>query len=119
MKVFVYYNLHKKLWSIKAMEGPDKGRVIKHAMTVNLRDAKPKVSQAGRRRVLKEGRKNVHAGIVGELMGTFNAKVNDLLGEPVTYNPYKHDSFVYAKDTEQKYTGSDYVWLMDKKVYSI
>lgn len=119
MKVFVYYNLHKKLWSIKALEGPNKGRVIKHAMTVNLRDAVPKVSKAGRRRVLKEGRKNVHAGIVGHLMATYCAKVEDLKGEPITYNPYLYDSFVYAKDTTKEFKQADYVWLMDKKVYSV
>ena len=49
MKVFVYYNLHKHLWSIKALEGPDKGRVVHYATSVLLRDPVAKVSEAGRR----------------------------------------------------------------------
>ena len=57
MRVFVYYNLHKKLWSVKALEGPQKGRVIRRANHVTLRDAMPKVSQKGRERVLREKRK--------------------------------------------------------------
>ena len=70
MKVFVYYNLHKKLWSVKALEGPQKGRVITRSWYVTLLDAKPRVSQAGRNRVLREKRKNVHAGLVGTLCET-------------------------------------------------
>lgn len=66
MKVFVYFNLHKKVFSVRAMEGENKGRVIAHTTTVELRDAVFKVSQAGRERVLKEKRKNVHAGVQGQ-----------------------------------------------------
>ncbi len=67
MKVFVYWNLHRGMWSVKALEGPDKGRVIARVDTVLLRDVTGKVSQAGRQRVLKERKKNVHAGLVGTL----------------------------------------------------
>ena len=64
MKVFVYYNLHRKVWSVKALEGENKGRVIAHRDMVVLRNPEGKVSQAGRKRVLQEQRKNVHAGII-------------------------------------------------------
>jgi hypothetical protein len=36
MKVFVYFNLHKKCFSIKALEGAMKGRVVAHRDTVLL-----------------------------------------------------------------------------------
>lgn len=62
--VFVYFNLHKKVFSVKDVKT---GRVIAHANTVKLQNAYPKVSEKGRQRVLKEQRKNVHAGIRGEL----------------------------------------------------
>lgn len=99
MKVFVYFNLHRKCFSIKALEGDNKGRVVAHADKVYLSDAKFKVSQAGRERVIREKRKNVHAGVVGEWdMGTsFNNRSVDLLasiGQPITYNPYKYKTFV-------------------------
>ena len=67
MKVFVYYNLNKFLWSVKSLDGPTKGRVIAHADKLLLRDITYEVSEAGRQRVLREKRKNVHAGIVGNL----------------------------------------------------
>jgi len=49
------------------LEGPDKGRVVGWASTVLLSDVTPKVSEAGRQRVLREKRKNVHAGMGGYL----------------------------------------------------
>ena len=116
MRVFVYYNLHKHVWSIKALSGPDKGRVIGHSPTVLLYDAVGKVSEAGRQRVLREKRKNVHAGIVGTLV---HREVEGYFpGLPVTYNPYKYDSFVYS-DSEKPYTGSQFVYMDNRKVYAL
>lgn len=99
MKVFAYFNLHKRCFSIKALEGANKGRVVAHRSEALLIDAKFKVSQAGRQRVLKEQRKNVHAGVVGEWIDgdtdyiTINAVA--INGSAITYNPYKYDSFVH------------------------
>lgn len=58
-------NLHKHCWSVKALQGENKGRVIHHLNEIVLRDAIFKVYQSGRERVLREQRKNVHAGVVG------------------------------------------------------
>ena len=94
MKAFVYWNLHRGLWSVKALEGPNKGRVIARVPEVYLLDAVPKVSEAGRQRVLREKRKNVHAGVVGRIV-----EYSQLTGgRPVSYNPYKGPSFVYRDD---------------------
>jgi hypothetical protein len=98
MKVFVYFNLHKKVWSVKALSGKNKGRVIAHCETLVLKNCQLKVSQAGRKRVLQEKRKNVHAGVVGEVVALHKGfKPTKHL---ITYNPYKYDSFV-DKATEQ------------------
>jgi len=114
MKAFVYFNLHRKCYSIKALEGRYKGRVVAHADRVLLRDVTFKVSEAGRQRVLQEKRKNVHAGVVGSLEAfdgdariecfrLFSgwdkedvryARYATAEGQPVTYNPYRWDSFV-------------------------
>lgn len=67
MRVRVYYNLSRSVWSIKAMEGEFKGKVIGYAHSVLLRDAHTVVSEASRQRVLREQRKNVHAYIDGQL----------------------------------------------------
>jgi len=96
MKVFVYYNLRRKKTSVKALEGERKGKVILHMEIINLKDVSFKVSQAGRQRVLREKRKNVHAGVVG----TF-AKFDEMPKVPrrVRYNPYLNETFVDMEGT--------------------
>jgi predicted extracellular nuclease len=87
--VEVYRNLNKRgpqgepVYSVRV-----KGKVREHLSEVTLSQVTFKVSEAGRQRVLREKRKNVHAtaqGIEG--------------GEPsgvpvrVSYNPYKGGTF--------------------------
>ena len=110
-KVFVYYNLHKHCFSIKALEGQYKGKVVAHANEVFMRGDFI-VSEAGRQRVLREGVRNVHAGIRGYLIerGQYN------LSKEVKYNPFKYDNFVYV-DTLKPITSSGVIRLIDKKVY--
>ena len=100
MRVFVYYNLHNKIWSVKALEGPNKGRVIGHHSMVILADCTFKVSEAGRQRVLREQRKNVHAGVVGTLVATNGQRGYFPYPQSteVTYNPYKYETFVKKAD---------------------
>ena len=116
MKVFVYYNLHKHMWSIKALEGPNKGRVVAHSRHVLLAGARGKVSEAGRQRVLREKRKNVHAGITGYLIHM--EREGYFPGHPVTYNPYKYKTFVY-KYSERPYTGSQMAYLTNREVIAL
>lgn len=95
-RVFVYFNLHRKIWSIK---DPKTGRVVAHARSVAINDPVFKVSEAGRQRVLAEKKKNVHAGAVGIL----DASRSDFSteGRPrVTYAPYKIGHF-YEVETEK------------------
>jgi len=104
MKVFVYFNLHRKCFSVKALEGAYKGRVVAHVSDAVVYNPTFKVSEAGRQRVLKERKKNVHAGVVGQWseseLNTFKiVEYSTKLGRAVTYNPYRFDSFVY-KATE-------------------
>ena len=112
MRVFVYYNLHKKVWSVKALEGENKGRVIRHDATLMLTDCTFKVSQAGRQRVLRERRKNVHAGVVGKLI---DATELSSTAVSVTYNPYLYESFVIS-ESKQPCHKADFVWFTEKGV---
>ena len=105
MKVDVYFNLHRKLFSIRACEGPNKGLVIAHRETVTLLSPEFKVSQAGRARVLREGRKNVHATVRGQWLRGGNFGCSETVekriqqrGNQITYNPYKMSSFSYWND---------------------
>jgi hypothetical protein len=116
MRVFVYFNLHKKCFSIKALEGDRKGRVIAHSDTVVLEGCKLLVSEAGRQRVLREKRKNVHAGVSGTWINYCTNRVDNyfdflsMVGRQVTYNPYKYSSFV-IKATEQVVDKADVVGM--------
>lgn len=94
MLVKVYYNLHKKCLSVVANEGENKGRVIGHVQEISLVNVVFKVSAAGRARVLKEKRKNVHATIWGRM----TAEDLGQLPTAITYNPYKYSSFVNKAD---------------------
>ena len=117
IRVFVYFNLHKKCFSIKALEGERKGLVIAHRDLVILTKCKFKVSEAGRQRVLREKRKNVHAGVTGLWGASATGIIEpaefsflEMLGRGVTYNPYRYDSFV-IKATEQSVDVADVVGM--------
>ena len=91
MRVQVYRNLHKRCWSIRNAKSR---RVIGHADSVLLVNARFKVSEAGRQRVLRERRKNVHAVVEGDI--TFRDV--EPATEPVSYDPYRAGHF-YLKAT--------------------
>lgn len=114
MRVYVYFNLHKKLFSIRAMNGPMKGKVIGHASEVVLQDVTFKVSQAGRMRVLREKKKNVHAGIVGTIASWTDAPHSEI-GRGVTYNPYKYEQFVTI-DNDMPIMSAKFAVLVGKRI---
>lgn len=104
MRVFVYRNLRKQCFSIKALEGPRKGRVIAHRHFVDLTDVTFKVSEAGRQRVLKTGQKNVHAGLVGEWDDSLPARPLVEAAQEVRYNPRESGEFRFKDGTPIKAT---------------
>jgi len=113
-RVQVYYNLHKKCLSVRY-----KGKVIEHAQEVTLTDARFHVQQAGRERVLKQKRKNVHAYISGKLKETFwftqAPKYTWTAKQRVTYNPYKYKNFVNKK-TLEPVTSAEVVHISGKRI---
>ena len=114
MKVFVYWNLHKLVWSVKALEGKDKGRVIRHTKEITLYACTFKVSQAGRQRVLREQCKNVHAGVVGKWIGGTEGIAFKEYYFPVTYNPYKYETFVH-RETQEPVMHAGCVYMTDNR----
>ena len=67
-------------------------KVVDHVEQIWLGDAKFKVSEAGRQRVIKNKRKNVHAFIIGEITNGFKSLDLDPF-LTVRYNPYEMDKF--------------------------
>lgn len=124
MIVSVYFNLHRKLFSIRAEEGPMKGRVIGHARGVTLGEVQYRVNAAGQAMVRRTGRKNVHAFVRGEVRAVFGFSITSAgakamlslpffeqggligvvhrqvaerireAGTSIQYNPYLTDTFI-------------------------
>jgi hypothetical protein len=117
MRVFVYFNLHKKVFSVKALEGDKRGLVVAHVDRILIDRPEFVVSQAGRQRVLREQKKNVHAGI----RGIWAAWVDGIEGwdhlTSVTYNPYLYSSFV-AKSTLAPVHKATFAVLDNKRIFA-
>lgn len=126
-RVFVYFNLHRKVWSVRALNGPNKGRVIAHAVQVGLAEVSFRVSEAGRQRVLRERKKNVHAGVAGTLLWVDTVERPwTPAGAPadairVSYNPYAAPTFTEV-ETHARLPVKSAVFVMlhtDRKVYAL
>ena len=105
MRVEVYFNLHKKTFSVRSCRT---GRVIHHTDKVDIANPEFVVRKAGRERVLREGKKNVHAFVRGDVT-FFNLMYRPTL-DTLTYNPYKYASFV-DKQTEEPVYKASRAWL--------
>jgi len=81
-----YYRINKtkkrgrKVYSVQCLKTK---RVIDHVESIILKDVTFKVSEAGRKRVLRDKQKNVHAFAIGEIY-----HANRVTGQQVKYNPY-------------------------------
>ena len=117
MKTYVYWNLHKKCFSLM-----QRGKVVDHRDKVILKNVEFRVREGGRQRVLQEQKKNVHAFVVGLLITDWGyyslrrSKVDYLLGddaERIFYNPYKGPSFnsISRDFTERDVTNAELVGM--------
>ena len=95
-RVEIYRNLNNGTHSIRR-----NGKVVKHLQhwqSIFLKDVKFAVQPAGREKVRREGRKNVHAFVRGTVImpSTMNCTTDefkDKMPYVVTYNPYHMDHF--------------------------
>jgi len=116
--VSVYYNLHRKCLSMRV-----KGVVVDHPHAVVLKNVKFRVQPAGRAKVLKEKRKNVHAFVCGQLVETYGATIPWNNGKKifstdfqVVYNPYKYKTFI--KDSgESIFETYKYTLINNKEIW--
>ena len=98
-KVEIYRNLHKKCYSVR-----QKGKVVAYFGYTDeliLKDAKFAVQPAGRERVRRENKKNVHAFVRGTVIRTGGLEREGILrrcGRMVRYDPYTMDSFEATQD---------------------
>lgn len=121
MRVETYYNLHKQCLSYR----PSGGKV-KHAQSMILNNVRFAVQPAGRERVRREGKKNVHAFVRGDLswVAGVDEDIMDYSADNmmrqnyrlITYNPYKYDSFVMV-DTHEPIHYASQVVIIGKNIY--
>ena len=115
LKTQVYFNLRAKMLSVRVG-----GKVVAHAPAIALDNPTFHVSEAGRQRVLKNRRKNVHAWVSGDWRGYLHTGASSIIPEnsvEVTYNPYKFSTFVLAKDGSP-IKNARYVAIHGKKIYA-
>jgi hypothetical protein len=113
LRVMVYYNLHKKTFSVQY-----KGRIILYADYVKLGNVEFRVREGGKEKVRQEKRKNVHAFVIGDLLDYCQYPCENMPPETndkvITYNPYKYDSFV-KKDTEEPIFNANEIDMINTK----
>ena len=104
---YVYWNLHKKMFSVKY-----KGIVLGHISSGLMHHVQLRVSAKGRRKALRERKKNVHAYVVAPEIYASTKRDYALFENLgfVTYNPYHYDAFVY-RDTKEPVFSSRWVYL--------
>lgn len=95
-KVLVYRNLNNGLWSVKAVEGMFKGKVVGHFKAISLVNVDDgnmiKLSKKSQERARRERTRNVHAYIFGNIVAV-NEEVT-AIGKRITYIPFIHDNFI-------------------------
>ncbi len=110
MRVAVYRNLNKDMYSVQCREGKLYGKVIAHCDAIDLIDPQFIVRETGRQKVIETRKKNVHAFVVGQLaaasnwqpqydIGGWPAKMDHddtMFADFVSYNPYVYKTFVYS-----------------------
>lgn len=110
------YFLGKKVYSIK-----QRGKVVAWATAVMLNKVTFHVRASGRKRVLLEKRKNVHATAKGFIVdSSHGADRNDCFRTFVSYNPYESEYFLTKCFTPpMKLSGAGAVILNQKGVTAI
>jgi hypothetical protein len=114
-KFRIYRNLHKKCFSIQKYDASKRGyRLYAHEKEIYIPAADFKVYAAGRKKVLLEKSKNVHAFIIcNEYLTSLPKK--RILSE-IYYNPYLCESFV-RKDLGTPIFYAVQVVLKENKCY--
>lgn len=93
LPVRVFRNLKHGCYSIM-----QRGVIKASARQVRLHDVEFRVREAGRQRMLREQRKNVHAFAVGRLVDFVHAgdtrSIEPMAGRRAIYDPYRFPCFV-------------------------
>jgi len=105
----VYWNLHKKCYSLSVYRKGKGWSKVEHKDHVQLKNAFPLVRVRGRERVRKEKRKNVHAFLIGYPADNLKIGLSK-----ITYNPYENETFVINSIAgEKEWEGGSIIMKVD------
>lgn len=121
-KNYVYWNLHKGLWSVRR-----RGRVVRRERWLEAWNAEFRVNYGGWERVRREMKKNVHAFVVSSVVAGPNfmdcPRVDDYI--QVRYCPYDDlipgedgPYFTVAKTGDKVVSARHVVMLPDRTVWA-
>jgi hypothetical protein len=119
----IYRNLHKNCFSVLKYDKEKKGyRLYTYIDEAIISQVKTKVSESGRKRVLKEKSKNVHAFIYAKSFsplppGTLRL-IPQAYPDELYYNPYTTEQFINKTSGEPILSCSS-VMLKNCKAYII
>ena len=114
-RVRVHFNLRTHLWSITAMSGPDRGRVVQHSAIFALTRCRFIVSEAGRQRVLAKHQRQVHAWVEGLVAQPLSQQPKDAV--EFRYNPYDGGTFT-RRDTGEPIKSASCCWFIGRRAFA-
>jgi len=68
--------------------------MLGHVDSISLKDVEFKVYKSGRERTVREGKKYVHAYVIGTVTPLGYYDIPHRSPHKVTYNPHKHKQFI-------------------------
>lgn len=114
MKVYVYYNLHKSCWSVKDYKT---GLVIFHTQEIRLKNVEFRVRKGGQARVREQGKKNVHAFVIGEIDTLhYNEEIGTV--NKIYYNPYLTDNFIIKSSKQEIFNAEFAILTTSRQVFA-
>ena len=115
-QVKVYRNISRKCWSVLGKDN----KLMLHAEALVLKDCNFVVQEGGRQRVVREGRKNVHAFARGHIAPmAWHQEFRPRL-KRVLYNPYKAPTFLWEHSPQKSVSESECVLLNnDGRMYAV
>jgi len=115
----VYRNLHKGNFSIQSYVQEKSGyRVTDRVSSAIFEDCTFRVYESGRKKVLRDRSKNVHAYVEPKSYRHIKGDVDTTNLREIYYNPYEHESFVY-RDTMKKVVSISRILTYNNKLYDV
>ena len=100
-----------KNWKLGCYNIMRSGKLLTSARQVHLSGVEFLVRESGRRRMIENGRRNIHAYAVGTLVDYVHPEeprdLDKVSGRSVFYNPYKFSSFV-DNETQDPIMAADF-----------